>query len=80
MVAADIQQPSTDAITVASVSITVPETKLETVEEFSPVEITNEPETAVETEEITEEDVAAAFGVTPDDAGDDDIEDDANAL
>jgi hypothetical protein len=62
-------------------TVPVPETKTETVEEIPPVKITEEPETAVTSEEITEEDVAAAFGVTSDDDGDDDdIEDDANAL
>jgi hypothetical protein len=60
------------AIKVTPVLITVPEIKLETVEEVPPVEITKEPETAVTSEEITEEDVAAVFGVTPDDDGDDD--------
>jgi hypothetical protein len=60
------------AIKVTPVLMTVPEIKLETVEEVPPVEITKEPETAVTSEEITEEDVAAVFGVTPDDDGDDD--------
>lgn len=57
------------------VPVPVPEVKVETVEEIKPVEIPEEPEASIKTEEITEEDVAAAFGVKPDE-GDDDGDDD----
>jgi len=63
------------ALKVDPVPISVPEVKVETVEEIKPVEIPEEPEASIKAEEITEEDVAAAFGVKPDE-GDDDGDDD----
>lgn len=63
------------------VPVVIPAVKVEAVEEVKPIEIPEEQEVISKTEEITEEDVAAAFGVKPDDndygddAGDDDDSD-----